>query len=154
MSAIALLVTGASRGIGRARALLAGRNGRAADVNYREDAKAADAVVETIAKSGGRFRAQRQHCRRSRCARHIRRGDQRWAAQRCHRQGRHRRAEREACGDERRADVARVRGQWCSAPTSKLSEENTSYEKVVDRLRHSLALQSIKAPSVSLAQIA
>lgn len=34
------------------------------------------------------------------------------------------------------------------------SEENTSYEKVVDRLRHSLALQYIKEPSVSAAQIA
>ena len=36
----------------------------------------------------------------------------------------------------------------------KLAEENTSYEKVVDRLRHSLALQYIKEPSVSVAQIA
>jgi NAD(P)-dependent dehydrogenase (short-subunit alcohol dehydrogenase family) len=54
MSAKALLVTGASRGIGRACALLAGRNGWAVGVNYREDAKAADAVVEAIAKSGGR----------------------------------------------------------------------------------------------------
>jgi len=54
MSAKALLVTGASRGIGRACALLAARNGWSVGVNYREDAKAADAVVETIAKSGGR----------------------------------------------------------------------------------------------------
>jgi NAD(P)-dependent dehydrogenase (short-subunit alcohol dehydrogenase family) len=54
MSAKALLVTGASRGIGRACALLAGRNGWVVGVNYREDAKAADAVVEAIAKSGGR----------------------------------------------------------------------------------------------------
>jgi NAD(P)-dependent dehydrogenase (short-subunit alcohol dehydrogenase family) len=50
----ALLVTGASRGIGRACALLAGRNGWAVGVNYREDAKAADVVAETIAKSEGR----------------------------------------------------------------------------------------------------
>ena len=49
-----LLVTGASRGIGRACALLAAENGWAVGVNYREDAKAADAVVETIAKGGGR----------------------------------------------------------------------------------------------------
>jgi NAD(P)-dependent dehydrogenase (short-subunit alcohol dehydrogenase family) len=49
-----LLVTGASRGIGRACALLAGRNGWAVGVNYRKDAKAADAVAEAIAKSGGR----------------------------------------------------------------------------------------------------
>src|ERR1700741_61388 len=54
MSAKALLVTGASRGIGRACALLAVRNGWAVAVNYRVDAKAADAVVEAIAKSGGR----------------------------------------------------------------------------------------------------
>ena len=54
MSAKALLVTGASRGIGRACALLGGRNGWAVGVNYHEDAKAADAVVETIAKGGGR----------------------------------------------------------------------------------------------------
>ena len=54
MSAKALLVTGASRGIGRACALIAAENGWAVGVNYREDAKAADAVVETIAKSGGR----------------------------------------------------------------------------------------------------
>ena len=36
----------------------------------------------------------------------------------------------------------------------KLGEENTSYENVVDRLRHSLAVQSITEPSVSVAQIA
>jgi NAD(P)-dependent dehydrogenase (short-subunit alcohol dehydrogenase family) len=53
MSAKGLLVTGASRGIGRACALLAAQNGWAVGVNYREDAKAADAVVEAIAKSGG-----------------------------------------------------------------------------------------------------
>jgi NAD(P)-dependent dehydrogenase (short-subunit alcohol dehydrogenase family) len=54
VSAKVLLVTGASRGIGRACALLAARQGWAVGVNYREDAKAADAVVETIAKAGGR----------------------------------------------------------------------------------------------------
>ncbi len=54
MPAKALLVTGASRGIGRACALLAARNGWSVGVNYREDAKSADAVVETIAKAGGR----------------------------------------------------------------------------------------------------
>ena len=54
MSAKTLLITGASRGIGRACALLAGRNGWAVGVNYREDAKAADAVVEAIVKGGGR----------------------------------------------------------------------------------------------------
>ena len=54
MSGKNLLVTGASRGIGRACALLAAENGWSVGVNYREDAKSADAVVETIAKSGGR----------------------------------------------------------------------------------------------------
>jgi NAD(P)-dependent dehydrogenase (short-subunit alcohol dehydrogenase family) len=54
MPAKALLVTGASRGIGRACALLAAQKGWAVAVNYREDAKAADEVVETIAKGGGR----------------------------------------------------------------------------------------------------
>ncbi|MGA8446446.1 MAG: SDR family NAD(P)-dependent oxidoreductase, partial [Roseiarcus sp.] len=53
MPAKNLLVTGASRGIGRACALLAARSGWSVGVNYREDAKAADAVVETIAKGGG-----------------------------------------------------------------------------------------------------
>jgi NAD(P)-dependent dehydrogenase (short-subunit alcohol dehydrogenase family) len=54
MPAKNLIVTGASRGIGRACALLAAENGWSVGVNYREDAKSADAVVETIAKSGGR----------------------------------------------------------------------------------------------------
>jgi NAD(P)-dependent dehydrogenase (short-subunit alcohol dehydrogenase family) len=49
-----LLITGGSRGIGRACALLAVDNGWSVGVNYREDAKAADSVVETIAKQGGR----------------------------------------------------------------------------------------------------
>lgn len=50
----ALLITGASRGIGRACALLAARRGWSVGVNYRDDGDAADAVVETIAKAGGR----------------------------------------------------------------------------------------------------
>jgi NAD(P)-dependent dehydrogenase (short-subunit alcohol dehydrogenase family) len=54
LSAKALLVTGASRGIGRACALLAAENGWSVGVSYREDAKAADAVVERVAKDGGR----------------------------------------------------------------------------------------------------
>jgi NAD(P)-dependent dehydrogenase (short-subunit alcohol dehydrogenase family) len=49
-----LLVTGGSRGIGRACALLAAKNGWSVGVNYREDGKAADAVVDAIAKAGGR----------------------------------------------------------------------------------------------------
>ena len=35
-----------------------------------------------------------------------------------------------------------------------LAEEGTSYDEVVDRLRRSLALQYIREPSLSLAQIA
>ena len=54
MSAKALLITGASRGIGRACALLAAKNGWAVAVNYREDARAADEVVEAIVNGGGR----------------------------------------------------------------------------------------------------
>jgi len=50
----ALLVTGASRGIGRAVALLAAERGWSVGVNYREDEHAAGEVVETIAKRGGR----------------------------------------------------------------------------------------------------
>ena len=50
----ALLVTGGSRGIGRAIALMAAGRGWAVGVNYREDADAASEVVETIAKAGGR----------------------------------------------------------------------------------------------------
>jgi NAD(P)-dependent dehydrogenase (short-subunit alcohol dehydrogenase family) len=49
-----LIITGASRGIGRACALLAAENGWSVGVNYSQDAKAADAVVEMIAKGGGR----------------------------------------------------------------------------------------------------
>ena len=54
MPAKTLIVTGASRGIGRACALLAANDGWSVGVNYREDGKSADAVVETIAKRGGR----------------------------------------------------------------------------------------------------
>jgi AraC-like DNA-binding protein len=35
-----------------------------------------------------------------------------------------------------------------------LAEENTSFNPVVDRLRHSLALQYVKEQHISLAQIA
>jgi len=37
--------------------------------------------------------------------------------------------------------------------SQRLAEENTSYEKVVDALRRSLAFQYIEQPSLSLAQI-
>lgn len=50
-----VLITGASRGIGAACALLAARQGWAVAVNYTRDAAAADAVVQQIrALDGGR----------------------------------------------------------------------------------------------------
>jgi NAD(P)-dependent dehydrogenase (short-subunit alcohol dehydrogenase family) len=48
-----LLVTGASRGIGAATALLAARNGYAVAVNYTANARAADDVVGRIRAEGG-----------------------------------------------------------------------------------------------------
>lgn len=53
----ALLVTGGSRGIGRAIALVAARQGWSVGVNYRDDAAAAAAVVHEIAAHGGRAAA-------------------------------------------------------------------------------------------------
>ncbi len=50
----ALLITGASRGIGRASALMAAKRGWSVGVNYRDDVDAAEAVVRSIAKEGGR----------------------------------------------------------------------------------------------------
>jgi NAD(P)-dependent dehydrogenase (short-subunit alcohol dehydrogenase family) len=49
-----LLITGGSRGIGRAIALLAAKRGWSVGINYREDIHAADAVVAAISKAGGR----------------------------------------------------------------------------------------------------
>lgn len=50
-----VLITGASRGIGAACALLAARQGWAVAVNYTRDAAAADAIVQQIrAMDGGR----------------------------------------------------------------------------------------------------
>ena len=48
-----LLVTGASRGIGAATALLAARAGYAVAVNYTRNASAAEAVVSAIRAEGG-----------------------------------------------------------------------------------------------------
>ncbi len=53
-----LLVTGASRGIGAATALLAGARGYAVGVNYRQDARAAEGVVRQIEQGGGRAMAR------------------------------------------------------------------------------------------------
>jgi NAD(P)-dependent dehydrogenase (short-subunit alcohol dehydrogenase family) len=49
-----LLVTGGSRGIGAAIARLAGKQGFAVGVNYKNDAKAASAVAADIEKAGGK----------------------------------------------------------------------------------------------------
>ena len=54
-----LLVTGASRGIGAATALLAARAGWAVAVNYTSNSEAADAVVQRIRDSGGKAIALR-----------------------------------------------------------------------------------------------
>ena len=48
-----LLVTGASRGIGAACALLAARHGYRVGVNYHQDQAAAEAVVAAIGAAGG-----------------------------------------------------------------------------------------------------
>lgn len=48
-----LLVTGASRGIGAATALLAARQGWAVAVNYSQNAGAAEAIVQHIKAEGG-----------------------------------------------------------------------------------------------------
>lgn len=48
-----LLVTGASRGIGAATALLAAREGYAVAVNYRHNRQAADDVVARVVQAGG-----------------------------------------------------------------------------------------------------
>ena len=48
-----LLVTGGSRGIGAATALLAARQGWAVAVNYTQNAAAADAIVQQIKTGGG-----------------------------------------------------------------------------------------------------
>ena len=52
-----VLITGASRGIGAATAVLAGRRGMAVAVNYRTDAAAAEKIVGEIEAAGGRAQA-------------------------------------------------------------------------------------------------
>ena len=52
-----VLITGASRGIGAATALLAAGRGFAVGVNYRQDQEAAEAMVRRIVDGGGRAEA-------------------------------------------------------------------------------------------------
>lgn len=49
-----ILITGASRGIGRATALLAGERGWAVGVNYTADARAAEDTAAAVRERGGR----------------------------------------------------------------------------------------------------
>ncbi|WP_134088604.1 SDR family oxidoreductase [Olivibacter sp. XZL3] len=49
-----MLITGASRGIGAATALLAAQNGYAVAVNYQKNKTAADGVVKQILSQGGK----------------------------------------------------------------------------------------------------
>jgi NAD(P)-dependent dehydrogenase (short-subunit alcohol dehydrogenase family) len=49
-----ILITGASRGIGRATALFAGQRGWAVGVNYVADQAGAEAVVAAVAEAGGK----------------------------------------------------------------------------------------------------
>jgi 3-oxoacyl-[acyl-carrier protein] reductase len=55
------LVTGASRGIGRATALALGRRGLHVGVNYRQDVEAAMQTVRAIEDEGGQATALRAH---------------------------------------------------------------------------------------------
>ena len=59
MSDKTLLITGGSRGIGRAAAIAARARGWAVGVNYAQDEAAAQEVVEVITRSGGRAVALR-----------------------------------------------------------------------------------------------
>lgn len=52
-----ILITGASRGIGRAAAILAGQKGWSVGVNYIGNRAAADDVVATIIAAGGKAKA-------------------------------------------------------------------------------------------------
>jgi NAD(P)-dependent dehydrogenase (short-subunit alcohol dehydrogenase family) len=59
-----VVITGASRGIGRATALLAGERGWSVLVNYREQAEAAEETAEEVQRKGGEaitFKADATH---------------------------------------------------------------------------------------------
>ena len=57
-------------------------------------------------------------------------------------------------GKADRQRVAKALGLSAQTLSERLAEENTSFDRVVDRLRHSLALQYVKEPSLSAKQIA
>src|SRR5262245_51360348 len=54
-----ILITGASRGIGRAAAVLAGRSGWSVGVGYLADRAAAEATVAAVTEAGGKAVAVR-----------------------------------------------------------------------------------------------
>ncbi|KAI3478538.1 hypothetical protein L1887_59520 [Cichorium endivia] len=99
-----LLITGASRGIGRATALLAGSRGWSIGVNYLSNGSLAAETVSAIQSSGACRRAARRHGRRSGRAARLRRHGIRLRApgRRRRERGRHG-ADNDARGDERGA---------------------------------------------------
>ncbi len=54
-----ILITGGSRGIGRATAVAAGARGWAVTINFRDNADAADETVRLVEQAGGQARAVR-----------------------------------------------------------------------------------------------
>ena len=62
-----LIITGASRGIGAATAVLAGERGWKVCVNYNSSPAKAEAVVETIKASGGEAFAIQGNAGSARC---------------------------------------------------------------------------------------
>jgi AraC-like DNA-binding protein len=57
-------------------------------------------------------------------------------------------------GNAQRETVAKTLAMSTRTLARRLADENTTYEYVVDQLRRSLALQYVKEPNLSLAQIA